>query len=78
MNSDCDSLTPITDAPAVSTNNVDREMIVIQPSGEHGDSTGVCVVAMETPAEKTGTTGRKKKISYDSFNSFPFLEIIVH
>ena len=62
MNSDCDSLTPITDAPAASTNDVDREMDVIQPSGEHGNSTGVCVITMDTPAEKTGTTGWKENI----------------
>jgi hypothetical protein len=61
MNSDCDSLTPITDAPAASTNDVDREMDVIQPSGEHGNSTGVSVVAMKTPVENSGTTSRKTK-----------------
>ena len=53
MNNDCDALTPITD-------DVDREMDVIQPSGEHGNSTGVCAVAMETPTEKTGTKGKRK------------------
>ena len=79
MNSDRDALTPITDAPTASTNDVDREMDVIQPSGEHGNSTGVCAVAMETLAEKTGTKGkREKQISCASANSFPFLEIIVH
>ncbi len=31
---------------------------------------------METPAETAGATGRRK-ISYDNFNSFPFLKIIV-
>ena len=74
MNSDCDSLTPITDAPAASTNDVNLEMDVVQPSSDYGNNTGVGVVAMETPAESSGTAGRTKiKISYDSLALSPFL-----
>jgi len=65
------------DAPATPTEDVGREMDVIQAPGEHRVSTDVCVVAMDPSAEKAGTTGRRK-MSYDNFNSFPFLEIIVH
>ena len=62
MNGDCNSLTPITAAPAASTDNVILEMDVVQPSGDHGNNTDVGVVAMETPAETSGTTGRKNTI----------------
>ena len=62
MNSDCDSLTPITDATAASTNNVILEMDVVQPSDNHGNSTDVGVITMETPAETSGTTGGKNNI----------------
>ncbi len=62
MNSECDSLTPITDAPAASTNNSTLEMDVVQPSGDHGNITDVGVVVMETPAETSGTTGRENSI----------------
>ena len=62
MNSECDSLTPITDAPAASMNNITLEMDVVQPSGDHGNITDVGMVAMETPAETSGTTGRENTI----------------
>ena len=76
MNSDCNSSTPMTDAPATSTEDVDREMGMIQAPGEHAISTDVRVVAMEPSAERAETTGGRK-ISYENFNSFPFLEIII-
>ena len=60
MNIDCDSSTPMTDAPATSTEDVDREMGMIQAPGEHAISTYVSVVAMEPSAGKTETTGRDK------------------
>jgi hypothetical protein len=62
MSSDCNSLTPITDAPAASTNNVSLEMDVVQPSSDHENITDVGVVVMKTPAETSGTTGRENSI----------------
>jgi len=62
MNRDCDSLTPITDATAASTNNVILEMDVVQPSDNHGNSADMGEIAMETPAETSGTTGGKNNI----------------
>ncbi len=53
MKSDSDSSTLMTDAPATPTEDVDREMDVIQPPGEHRISTDVCVVAMEPSAAKS-------------------------
>ena len=59
MNDDCNSLTPSTDVPATSTNIVILEMDVVQPSSDHGNSTDVGVVVMNTPAETSGTTGEE-------------------
>ena len=62
MNDDCNSLTPSTGVPAASTNNVILEMNVVQPSGDHRNITDVGVVAMETPADTSGTTGKENTI----------------
>ena len=61
MDNNCNALTPITDVAAALTNDVDREMDVIRPSGEHENSTGVCAVTMETPAEKAGPKGKREE-----------------
>ncbi len=76
MNINCDSSTPMTDAPAISTEDVDREMGVMQAPGEHGIDTDVCVVAMDLSANTAKTPGRRE-ISYENVNSFPCLEISV-
>ena len=62
MNDECNSLTSSTDVPAASTNSVILEMDVVQPSDNHGNSADVGEIAMETPAETSGTTGGKNNI----------------
>ena len=69
MNNDCYTSTLMADAPATPTENVDREMDVIQAPGEPDASDDICARTIEPSAGKAETAGRSGR-SCVNVNSF--------